>query len=51
MNLTSNLNSKKQIIENSCKVSNVLDIDISKVAVICADEKVNPKMKDIVNRK
>ena len=51
MNLTSDLNSKKQIIENSCKVSNVLDIDIPKVPIICADEKVNPKMKDIVNRK
>ncbi len=51
MNLVPNLNSKKQIIENSCKVAHALDIDIPKVAVICAKEKVNPKMKDTVDAK
>ena len=51
MNLAPDLNSKKQIIENSCKVAHALDIEIPKVAVICAKEKVNPKMKDTVDAK
>ena len=51
MNLAPDLNSKKQIIENACKVAHALNIDIPKVAVICAKEKVNPKMKDTVDAK
>ena len=51
MNLAPNLQSKKQIIENSCIVANALDIDEPKVAVICAKEKVNPKMQDTVDAK
>lgn len=42
---------KKQIIENSCAVAHALDIEIPKVAAICAKEKVNPKMKDTVDAK
>ena len=51
MNLSPDLQGKKQIIENSCLVANALDIDEPKVAVICAKEKVNPKMQDTVDAK
>ena len=51
MNLAPDLQGKKQIIENSCIVANALDIDEPKVAVICAKEKVNPKMQDTVDAK
>lgn len=51
MNLAPDLKGKKQIIENSCIVANALDIDEPKVAVICAKEKVNPKMQDTVDAK
>ena len=51
MNLAPELNVKKQIIENACKVAHSLDIKIPKVAVLCAKEKVNPKMKDTVDAK
>lgn len=51
MNLSPDLKGKKQIIENSCIVANALDIDEPKVAVICAKEKVNPKMQDTVDAK
>lgn len=51
MNLAPDLNVKKQIIENSCTVAHALDIDNPKVAVLCAKEKVNPKMKDTVEAK
>lgn len=51
MNLAPDLNTKKQIIENACTVAHSLDIDNPKVAVLCAKEKVNPKMKDTVDAK
>lgn len=51
MNIAPDLNTKKQIIENSCAVAHALDIEIPKVAAICAKEKVNPKMKDTVEAK
>lgn len=51
MNIAPDLNAKKQIIENSCAVAHALDIEIPKVAAICAKEKVNPKMKDTVDAK
>ena len=51
MNLAPELNVKKQIIENACTVAYSLDIEIPKVAVLCAKEKVNPKMKDTVDAK
>lgn len=51
MNIAPDLNTKKQIIENSCAVAHALDIKNPKVAAICAKEKVNPKMKDTVDAK
>ncbi len=45
MNLSPDVNIKKQIIENSITVAKALDIDTPKVAVLCAKEKVNPKMQ------
>lgn len=51
MNLAPDLNTKKQIIENACTVAHSLDIDNPKVAVLCAKEKVNPKMKDTLDAK
>ncbi|MGL6105537.1 phosphate butyryltransferase [Romboutsia sp.] len=51
MNLSPDVNIKKQIIENACEVAHSLDIEEPKVAVICAKEKVNPKMQDTVDAK
>ncbi|MEG1409171.1 MAG: phosphate butyryltransferase [Terrisporobacter sp.] len=51
MNLAPDLKGKKQIIENACVVAHALDIEEPKVAVICAKEKVNPKMQDTVDAK
>ncbi|MFR9070186.1 phosphate butyryltransferase [Paraclostridium tenue] len=51
MNLAPDLKAKKQIIENACVVTNALDIEIPKVAIVCAKEKVNPKMPDTVDAK
>ena len=51
MNLAPGVNEKKQIIENACSVARALDIEEPKVALICAKEKVNPKMKDTVEAK
>ena len=49
MNIAPDVNGKKQIIENSLVVANSLDIEIPKVAVVCAKEKVNPKMQATVD--
>lgn len=51
MNLSPDLQGKKQIIENACVVAHALDIETPKVAAICAKEKVNPKMQDTVDAK
>ncbi|KXZ39023.1 phosphate butyryltransferase [Alkalithermobacter thermoalcaliphilus JW-YL-7 = DSM 7308] len=51
MNLAPDLETKKQIIENACQIAYGLDINEPKVAVICAKEKVNPKMIDTVHAK
>lgn len=51
MNLSPDLQGKKQIIENACVVAHALDIEKPKVAAICAKEKVNPKMQDTVDAK
>ena len=51
MNLAPGVNEKKQIIENACSVARALDIEEPKVALICAKEKVNLKMKDTVEAK
>nr|WP_312578568.1 phosphate butyryltransferase [Sedimentibacter sp.] len=45
MNIAPNVDEKKQILENTLKLTNSLDIENPKVAVICAKEKVNPKMQ------
>lgn len=49
MNIAPNLEQKKQIIENSLEVARGLDIEIPKVGVICAKEKVNPSMPATVD--
>lgn len=49
MNIAPTLDQKKQIIENSLQVARGLDIDEPKVGVICAKEKVNPKMPATVD--
>lgn len=45
MNIAPNLDQKKQITENAIQVANALGNDNPKVAVLCAVEKVNPKMQ------
>jgi len=49
MNMYPDVQGKKQILENSLIVANALDIDVPKVGVICAKEKVNPKMPATVD--
>lgn len=49
MNIAPDLNQKKQIIENTLVVAKGLDNDMPKVGVICAKEKVNPKMPATVD--
>ncbi|AOY75017.1 phosphate butyryltransferase [Clostridium formicaceticum] len=49
MNISPDLNTKKQIIENAIQVAHALDIDEPKVAVICAKEKPTPKMPDTMD--
>ncbi len=49
MNIAPDLEGKKQIIENSLVVANALDIEEPKVAIVCAKEKVNPKMPATVD--
>ncbi len=44
MNIAPDLDTKKQIIENALVVTRALDIEMPKVGVLCAKEKVNPKM-------
>lgn len=49
MNIAPDLQTKKQIIENTVQVAHALDLDTPKVAVVCAKEKVNPKMPSTVD--
>ncbi len=49
MNIAPDLDTKKQIIDNAVGVAQALDNKIPKVAVICAKEKVNPKMPDTID--
>ena len=44
MNIAPDLSQKVQIIENAVQLANALDKDNPRVAVVCAVEKVNPKM-------
>ncbi len=49
MNIAPSLKTKKQIIENALVVTRALDIAEPKVGVLCAKEKVNPKMPATVD--
>ncbi len=49
MIIAPDLETKKQIIENSLMVSRALDIEEAKVGIITAKEKVNPKMPATVD--
>ncbi|MBA1336343.1 MAG: Branched-chain phosphotransacylase [Firmicutes bacterium] len=44
MNIAPDLQQKAQIIENAVQVAKALDVDQPKVGIVCAVEKVNPKM-------
>lgn len=43
------LNQKKQIIENAVELARSLDIEIPKIAILAAKEKVDPKMEATVH--
>lgn len=49
MNIAPDVNTKKEIIENALQVAKALDIELPKVGVICAKEKVEPKMQATVD--
>lgn len=49
MSIKPNLDQKKQIIENALQVTKGLGIHNAKVGVLCAKEKVNPKMPETVD--
>ena len=51
MNIVPDLMTKKQIIDNAVIVARSIGIDIPKVAVLCAKEKVNPKMQATLDAK
>ncbi|MCF6464644.1 phosphate butyryltransferase [Clostridium sp. Cult2] len=51
MNISPDLNQKKEIIENSVGLAHSLGIDIPKIAVIAAKEKISPKMEATVHAK
>jgi phosphate butyryltransferase len=49
MNISPTLRDKVHIVENAVQVARALEIDLPKVAMICAVEKVNPKMPATVD--
>lgn len=51
MNISPDLNQKKQIIENAVVLAKSLDIECPKIAVLAAKEKVSPKMEATVHAK
>lgn len=51
MNIAPKLDAKKKIIENAVKVARSLEVEVPKVACLCAKEKVNEKMPDTVDAK
>lgn len=51
MNISPDLNQKKEIIENAVVLAKSLDIECPKVAVLAAKEKVSPKMEATVHAK
>ncbi|MBU5438543.1 phosphate butyryltransferase [Tissierella sp. MSJ-40] len=51
MNISPDLNQKKEIIENAVGLARSLDIENPKVAILAAKEKVSPKMEATVHAK
>jgi len=51
INIAPDLETKRQIIENSVEVAHGIGIEHPNVALICAKEKVNPKMQATVDAK
>lgn len=51
MNIAPDLEAKKQIVQNAVTVAHGMGIEVPKVAIICAKEKVNPKMQATVDAK
>jgi phosphate butyryltransferase len=51
MNIAPDLMMKKQIIENCLPIAAALGIEMPKVAIVCAVEKVNPKMQATLDAK
>ena len=49
MNLAPDADEKRQITENTVNLAHSLSIEMPKVAVVCAKEKVNPKMTATVD--
>lgn len=51
MNIAPDLEAKKQIVQNAVHVAHGMGLEEPKVAVLCAKEKVNPKMEATVDAK
>ena len=51
MNISPDLNQKKEILENAVTFAHSMDIEDPKVAVLCAREKVSPKMEATIHAK
>lgn len=51
MNIEPDLNQKKEILENAVTFAHSMDIEDPKVAVLCAREKVSPKMEATIHAK
>ncbi len=51
MNIDPDLNQKKEILENAVTFAHSMDIEDPKVAVLCAREKVSPKMEATIHAK
>ncbi len=51
MNIAPDLEAKKQIVQNAVTVAHGMGIEVPKVAIVCAKEKVNPKMQATVDAK
>lgn len=51
MNIAPDLNQKKEILENAVTFAHSMDINDPKVAVVCAREKVSPKMEATIHAK
>lgn len=49
MNIVPDLKQKTDILENALEVARALDIELPKVGVICAKEKVNSKMQETLD--